>query len=187
MKRSIVLTFIFVFVTAGMSFGAWKSWEDFNVYKEARKTAIDAENSGNTLTAVANYKKASDLAGRSATKDIQAWQINNAAFVLIKQFKNLTAYDEKLVKLTDMKPSTEKISFEKELAGIFSAKLGLLTEAKSLLEQGKALQAGDEPTAKLQSNIDFITWVEEFVKSGGNEAVSAAATPDKNRAEEKTK
>ena len=175
MKKIVVLASVLFFVFASFSFGAWKSWEDFNVYKEARKAAMEAEGAGDTVNAVLNYKKAADLAGKSATKDIQAWQINNAAFVLIKQFKTLVAYDEKLAKLSDMKPSKEKIAFQKEMADMFGMKMDLLTEAKDLLSQGKALEAGEEPTAKIQSNLDFIAWVDEFVKAGGNVTASAPA------------
>jgi hypothetical protein len=178
MKKLVVLTSVLFLVLASMSFGAWKSWEDFNTYKDVRKAAMEAEGTGDTLSAVSNYKKAADLAGKSATKDIQAWQINNAAFVLIKQFKTLVGYDDKLAKLSDMKPSKDKIAFQKELADGFSMKADLLTEAKALLEEGKALQAGDEPTAKIQSNIDFIAWVDDFVKNGGNVAPLAEAKAD---------
>ena len=116
MKKVILFVVAISVVFASVSFGAWKSWEDFNTYKEARKVATEAEASGDTATAVANYKKAADLAGKSATKEIQAWQTNNAAFVLIKQFKTLVAYDEKLTKLTEITPSKEKLAFQKEMA-----------------------------------------------------------------------
>ncbi len=184
MKKAIALSVVFAFAFASMSFAAWKSWEDFNVYKEARKAAMEAEGAGDTVTAVTNYKKAAELAGKSATKDIQAWQTNNAAFVLIKQFKALVAYDEKLAKLQEMKPSKEKIAFQKEMSDMFSMKMDLLAEAKELLEGGKAIDGGVEPSAKIQSNLDFIAWVDEFVKTGGNPAPAATAVPAEVKAEE---
>jgi hypothetical protein len=176
MKKIISLISVMLIVFTSLSFGAWKSWEDFNSYKDARKVAIDAEAAGNTSVAVTNYKKAADLAGKSATKEIQAWQINNAAFVLIKQFKTLVGYDEKLVKLTEMKPSKEKLTFQKDMATMFSIKLDVLTEAKAMLEAGKALDAGEAPTAKLQSNIDFIDWVLNFVKDNSGDTQAASPT-----------
>jgi hypothetical protein len=170
MKKIIMFVALISMVFASVSFCAWKSWEDFNSYKDARKAATEAEASGDTSAAVANYKKAADLAGKSATKDIQAWQTNNAAFVLIKQFKTLVAYDDKLAKLADMKPSKDKLAFQKEMATMFSMKMDVLNEAKALLEGGKALDGGEAPTAKIQSNIDYIDWVNKFVADNTGDA-----------------
>jgi hypothetical protein len=182
MKKVILFVAAVMVVFSSVSFCAWKSWEDFNSYKEARKAATDAEATSDTPNAVANYKKAADLAGKSATKDIQAWQINNAAFVLIKQFKALVTYDEKLAKLTEMTPSKEKVAFQKEMAELFSSKIDVLNEAKALLESGKALDGGEAPTAKIQSNIDYIDWVLKFVSDNlgdAQAAAPAAAAPEK--------
>lgn len=187
MKKMILLVAAISVVFASVSFGAWKSWEDFNTYKEARKTAIDAEAAGDTANAVANYKKAADLAGKSATKDIQAWQINNASFVLIKQFKTLVGYDEKLAKLQEMTPSKEKVAFQKEMANLFSFKLDVLNEAKGMLEEGKALDGGEAPTAKIQSNLDYIDWVLKFVSDNSGEAQAAAAPAETTAPAEEVK
>ncbi|MCE5299751.1 MAG: hypothetical protein LLG37_02615 [Spirochaetia bacterium] len=185
MKKNIIFTAFLVLAFSSALFASWKSWEDFNKYKDARKVAVEAENAGDTTTAVANYKKAAELAGKSGTKDIQAWQINNAAFVLIKQFKNLVAYDEKLAKLNEMKPSAEKIAFQKDVAGLFSLKLDMLNEAKELLESGKAVEAGETPAAKIQSNLEFIEWVQKFVADNSGDAPAAEAPAAKT--EEKAK
>ena len=176
MKKIILFVAAISVVFASVSFCAWKSWDDFNTYKEARKIASEAEAAGDTSTAVANYKKAADLAGKSATKEFQAWQLNNAAYVLIKQFKVLVAYDDELAKLAELKPSKEKIALQKEMANLFSFKLDMLNEAKTLLEDGKALDGGEAPTAKIQSNIDYIDWVQKFVaENSGEEAPAAEA------------
>ena len=164
MKKITVLSVFFVFIFSSLMLAAWTSWEDFNAYKDAKKTASEAEAAGDTATAVTNYKKAADLAGKSATKDIQAWQLNNAGFVLVKRFKELVAYDDKLAKLTAMKPSKEKLALQKEMANMYSFKMELLTEASKFLEPGKTLEGGEEPTKMIQSNIDFISWVENFIK-----------------------
>ena len=174
MKKVILFVAAISVVFASVSFCVWKSNEDFNTYREVRKMAIEAESAGDTANAVANYKKAADLAGKSATKNIQAWQLNNAAFVLIKQFKTLVAYDEKLTKLQEMTPSKEKIAFQKEMANLFSFKLDVLNEAKAMLEEGKALDGGEAPTAKIQSNIDYIDWVLKFVSENSGEAQTAS-------------
>jgi hypothetical protein len=169
MKKAMFLLSVFAMIFSSATFAAWASWEDFNAYKDAKKTAATAESSGDTATAVTNYKKAADLAGKSATKDIQSWQLNSAAFVLIKSFKTLVSYDENLEKLTAMKASKEKIDFQKELAVKYSKNFGLLSDANGLLEQGKALDGGEEPEKMIQSNIDFIGWVAGFIKDNGGE------------------
>ena len=174
MKKVILFVAAVSVVLTSVSFCAWKSWEDFNSYKEARKAATDAEATSDTPNAVANYKKAADLAGKSATKDIQAWQINNAAFVMIKQFKALVTYDEKLAKLAEMTPSKEKVAFQKDMAALFLSKIDVLNEAKALLESGKALDGGEAPTAKIQSNIDYIDWVLKFVSDNSEDAQAVA-------------
>jgi hypothetical protein len=68
-----------------------------------------------------------------------------------------------------MKASKEKIDFQKELAVKYSKNFGLLSDANGLLEQGKALDGGEEPEKMIQSNIDFIGWVAGFIKDNGGE------------------
>ena len=169
-KKVIVLAPVILFVFVSVSFCMLKTTADFNTYKEARKTAADAEAIGDTVTAVANYKKAAELAGKSATEEIQAWQINNAAFVLIKQFKVLVAYDEKLTTLADMIPGKEKFAFQKEMATLFATKIELLNEAKALLKASETVNGGEAPKIKMQSNIEFIDWVLQFISDNSSEA-----------------
>ncbi|MEI7543121.1 MAG: hypothetical protein WCJ94_07720 [bacterium] len=171
MKKVIILTTVISLAFVSVSFCMWKTSADFNTYKEARKTAADAEALGDTATAVANYKKAAELAGMFATEEIQAWQINNAAFALIKKFKVLVAYDEKLTALAEMTPGKEKFAFQKEMTTLFASKIELLNEAKALLVSGETINGGEAPMAKMQSNVEFIDWVLKFIADNSSEAL----------------
>ena len=139
MKKLVIFSCVFV-LFAGMAFaGAWRNYEDYQSYLGVKKAAKDAEAAGDTANAVANYKKAAELAAKSATSTIQGWQLNNAAYALINQFKTAVGYSEKLAKLEGMAPSKEKLAYQKELADLFNLQLPLLDEAKTLLEEGKGL------------------------------------------------
>jgi hypothetical protein len=187
MKRIVIVSFVLV-LFAGMAFaGAWRNYEDYQSYLGVRKAAKDAEAASDTLNAVANYKKAAELAGASATANIQGWQLNNAAYVLINQFKTLVGYAEKLAKLEGMSPSKEKLAYQQELANLFNLQIPLLEEAKGLLENGKGLGEEIEGAKTIQSNLDFISWVTEFTNSNLNGATTDAKTPEAESAAEEVK
>jgi hypothetical protein len=185
MKRSVIFLLVFV-LFAGMAFaGAWRSYEDYQSYVGVRKAAIDAETAGDTFNAVANYKNAAELAAKSATADIQGWQLNNAGYTLVKQFKAMVGYDEKLAKLEGMSPSKEKIAYQKELAELFNLQLGLLEEARGMLEEGAGL--GETAASKtIQSNLDFIKWVTDFTSENINGGTTEAKTQEQEAKEEAT-
>lgn len=177
MKRLVIVSCVLV-LFAGIAFaGAWRNYEDYQSYLGVRKAAKDAEAASDTLNAVANYTKAAELAAKSATANIQGWQLNNAAYVLINQFKTLVGYAEKLAKLEGMSPSKEKLAYQKELANLFNLQLPLLEEAKVLLEKGKGLGEEIEGAKTIQSNVDFIAWVTEFTNGNLNGATEEAKTP----------
>lgn len=177
MKKALIVACVLV-LFAGIAYaGAWRNYEDYQSYIGVRKAAKDAEAASDTVNAVSNYVKAAELAGKSATTTIQGWQLNNAAYVLITQFKTLVGYAEKLAKLEGMPPSKEKIAYQKELANLFNMQLPLLEEAKGLLEQGKGLGEEIECAKTIQSNLDFIAWVTEFTSgnlNGGTEEAKSA-------------
>jgi hypothetical protein len=177
MKRIVIVSFVLV-LFAGIAFaGAWRNYEDYQSYLGVRKAAKDAEAASDTLNAVANYTKAAELAAKSATSTIQGWQLNNAAYVLINQFKTLVGYAEKLAKLEGMSPSKEKLAYQTELANLFNLQIPLLEEAKGLLEKGKGLGEEIEGAKTIQSNLDYIAWVTEFTSGNINGATAEAKTP----------
>jgi len=193
MKKFLIMLCFWVLIFSLSSYAGWTNAEDYQAYKVAKKAAQDAEAAGDTFNAISNYKKAAELAAKSGTPEIQIWQLNNAAYFLIKQFKLLVGYDEKLQKLSEMKPGKEKINYQSEIANLFNLQMPLLEEAKDLLEQAKGLikteetetkteeagntlqvktsEAGNTlqvktsigPEEKIKSNLQFISWVEKFL------------------------
>lgn len=133
MKKFLAIA-ILMFVTVGMVFaGAWTNVEKFQEYKAAKTTATEADETGNTTVAVAKYIEAADLAKSYATQEIEAWQRNSAAYVLIKTFKNT-----------------------KEKALLVEA-MTYLTDAKAIAD---TLNIGSL-SEKIERNIDFCkTWLE---------------------------
>jgi|DewCreStandDraft_4_1066084.scaffolds.fasta_scaffold02802_1 hypothetical protein len=168
MKKTI-LFIIFVFIFNGFIFsGPWKSYKAFQEYLSLKKQAKQADEEGNTAVAVSSYLKAAEIASKSADANVYAWQLNNAAFSLIAQFKKLVNYEEKLQKLSEMKPGKEKIAYQKELANLFNLQMPLLEEAQGLLDKTKDL--GElEAAEKIKSNNEFINWVKEFITTNLNE------------------
>ncbi|MCX8094355.1 MAG: hypothetical protein N3E50_09365, partial [Candidatus Goldbacteria bacterium] len=145
--------------------GPWKSYKAFQEYITVKNKAKQADADGDTYTAVTNYLKAAEIASKYADYNVQAWQLNNAAYSLIAQFKKLVNYDEKLQKLSGMNPGKEKLAYQKELAEIFNLQMPLLEEAQSILEKTKELGENLEANEKIKSNIDFISWVKEFIST----------------------
>ncbi len=199
-KILVYISCILLIAFSTLSFAAWTNIEDYKAYKKAKELAVEAEGAGDTFNAVANYIKAAQLAGKSATPDIQLWQYNNAAYSLIKQFKILTGYEEKLQKLSEMKTGKEKIVYQTEIAELFNLQANLLDEAENILNEGKGLLKEEEPAEtantkeaksttgpkdKIESNLQFINWVKEFIKN--NLKQEAETTSQTKPAEEKKK
>jgi hypothetical protein len=178
MKRTLIVACLFVLFAGIAVAGPWRNYEDYQAYKTARQAALDAEAAGDTTNVVANYLKAEGFAEKSADNTIKGWPLNNAAYNLITQFKTTVGYAEKLAKLEAMTPSKEKLAYQKELADLFNLQLPLLDEAKTLLEQGKALGEDIAASKTMQSNLDYIAWVTEFTNSNINGATAEAKTPE---------
>lgn len=179
MKTISVVGIIFLIASVSSFAGGWTNWQDYQAYKNAKKAASEASDAGDHSNAVAKYKEAAELAAKSATKEIKAWQLNNAGYALMKKFKAITVYQEKIDKLSAMEPSKEKIAFQQEITIIFNDNMSLLYEAKTLLEESKELftkedgtvaaEAEAGPMEKIQSNLDYIEWVVNFTKGNLSE------------------
>ncbi|PKL92777.1 MAG: hypothetical protein CVV21_00070 [Candidatus Goldiibacteriota bacterium HGW-Goldbacteria-1] len=168
MKRTVMAVMAFVFAVSMVQAASWTVYEDYTAYKAVKDAAAKASDEGNTTASVAKYKEAASLAAKSATKEIQAWQLNSAAYELIKVFKKNTDYSAKIEQLSGMTPSKEKFAAQKDIAVILESNMGLLDEAKGILEEAKALEGGEGPAEKIASNLDFISWVNQFLEDTKN-------------------
>ncbi|HDQ26815.1 MAG TPA: hypothetical protein ENN43_08745 [bacterium] len=179
MKRIVVLTVMFVVFAVSLYASAWKSYSDYQAYLGAKKEAQAGEEEGNTLNAVAAFKKAGELAKKSATSEIYAWQLNNAAYALITHFQKLTDYRAKIDKLAGMQASPEKMAFQREIAEFFNLQMALLAEAKTILESLEGTENAEAPMEKVKSNLEFVTWVKEFVADNTGEGTETKKPADK--------
>jgi hypothetical protein len=168
MKRTVMAVMALVFAVSMLQAASWTVYEDYTAYKAVKEEASKASDEGNTSVSVAKYKEAATLAAKSATKEIQAWQLNSAAYELIKAFKKNTDYSAKIEQLSGMAPSKEKFATQKDIAVILESNMGLLDEAKGILEEAKALEGGEGPAEKITSNLDFISWVNQFLEDTKN-------------------
>jgi hypothetical protein len=174
-----VVGIVFLIASVSSSAGGWTNWEDYQAYRNAKTAASEASDAGDHSNAVAKYKEAAELAAKSATKEIKAWQLNNAGYALITKFKASTVYQEKIDKLSALEPGKEKIAFQQEIAIIFNDNMTLLHEAKTHLEEAKELvtkeegtvagEAADGPLEKIQSNLEYIEWVINFTQGNLSE------------------
>jgi tetratricopeptide (TPR) repeat protein len=182
MRKLIVLIAV-IFVFNNFLFaGPWRSYKAFQEYLSVKNKAKQADADGDTYTAVTNYLKAAEIASKSADANVLAWQLNNAAYSLIIQFKKLVDYDKKLQKLTEMKPGKEKIAYQKEFAEMLNLQFSLLEEALGILKKTKDLGEELEAKEKIKSNLDFINWVKEFIATNLNEKTESEETEkDENK------
>jgi len=126
LKLVMLIGLSLIFVNSLVA-GSWKNAGDYKAYKLARDAAIKADIEGNTTIAIVNYIKAADLAAKSATVEIQAYQLNNAGYCLIKKFRTL---------------------------GNKIENINLLKEALTYLEKAKELNV-EKVIPKIDKNIDF--------------------------------
>jgi len=130
--KKFLLVVLTLSITSVMFAGVWKTSEEFQVYKIRKADAQKADNEGNTYTAVVNYLIAAQIAEKSNATEIQAWQLNNAGYCLIKKFMEINA---------GLTPK-QMTDFE------------LLVEARGYLQKAKDLDI--ENTLKtVEKNLDF--------------------------------
>ena len=121
MKKIIVLFVIMLFVVG------WKSTKVYQEYKGARAMAIEAESESNYVVAAEKYLLAASVAEDNNMLEIQAWQLNNAAYCLIKNHK-----------------------LNKDVSGLLNA-IDTLTAAKEIADKINV----ENLNAKIKSNIDY--------------------------------
>jgi hypothetical protein len=207
MKKILIVTAVVLAFAGSMFAAGWTNYEDYMGAKAAKNKAVEAAANGDTTTAVAEYKKAADLAGKSGTVESRAWRLNDAGYTLINEFKKITAYQEKIDSLGTMKPSKDKIQAQAEIAYVFNANIAMLEEAKAILLEGKALYPAQEkketvaadgvtpaaeeapkkagPEEKIDSNLGFVDWVLKFTADNYKEGVMPAEKKEEPAAEAK--
>ena len=143
-------------------------------YVNARAAAQTATELGDVSQAVRCLQEAAHAAEKLGRIDNEVWQINNAGYALIQEFKARTDYSNKMNTLTHMYDGNDKniVMFELKLA--CCQELHLLYTARELLKSAAVLDAttkntkyeNTDRTNSITNNILFIEWVDKFSNAG---------------------
>jgi len=180
MSMLLVLVLVFVFVS-GLFAGLEETAILWNEYRAAKKSAFDSDS---VDVKIAHYFIAAEKAEKLERPDIQAWQLNNAGFAIIKWFKGETNYAETMKKIEDMEAGADKIDFINLTKAAFKEafkgidNLTTIDKAIEYIEEGKSIAVsglGNESledfhaefakiVTKADSNLSFISWIKEFAE-----------------------
>jgi hypothetical protein len=136
-------------------------WSSYRSAKAAVKEAeSNYEKQAKCLLEAAGYAK--DL----QRFDIEAWQYNNAGFVLIEGFKDKTDYINVMNKLNSLKLKSEITQYRKEARILLNKEKEMLSQAISYLAQAKQIDGNLEKSSRtttIASNITFVNDVLNFL------------------------
>jgi hypothetical protein len=119
MKKFLIGTVLVLGFAGLLLAGAWTDVGKYKEYLTVRAMASEADSAGNTTISVAKYKEAANLAANYATAEIQAWQLNSAAYSLIKVFKE-TREKSLLVEAMELLEDAKALNAEKVMTKIQS-------------------------------------------------------------------
>lgn len=149
MKKIILTLIVSLFVFVCFAADPWSEYYDLK-YK--------AKNSKDFIEASEYYAQAADVVGKLNRKDIQVWQLNNAGYALIQEFMRVTDYENTMEALIEDK---SKLA---ETKALLIKNIELLDKAKTYLEAALALDPNEEQLVKIQSNLTYINWVENYLR-----------------------
>jgi len=138
-------------------------WSSYRLAKDMVKEAeID-----NDYKKQAKYLlEAAKFANALQRFDIEAWQYNNAAYALIKDFKEKTNYLSVMDKLNSLELKSEIVEYRKEARMFMSNEKELLTEAAKHLAKAKEIDnelESSSRTTTIASNNLFVNDVLSFL------------------------
>jgi len=139
-------------------------WSSYRSEKAAVKEA-EAEN--NFEKQVKHLLEAAGYAHALQRFDIEAWQYNNAGYVLIQDFKEKTDYLNVITKLNNLKLKSEIIQYRKDTRILLSNEKKLLLEASDYLYHAEKIDSNLEKsfrTTIIANNILFVNDVLRFLK-----------------------
>ncbi|MCF7792381.1 MAG: hypothetical protein K9N09_00110 [Candidatus Cloacimonetes bacterium] len=143
-----------------------KLWD---LYNAAKAKVKEAEKNNNFEAMSKFYHEAAIYANALERNDIEAWQYNNAAYYLIKEFKVKTDYQTKMDSLNSLKLKQKIEDYRLEIQKNFREESRLLSKAKGYLEKAKEVDAELEKSDRtriIANNISFVDFVLEFVEMG---------------------
>lgn len=180
MKKKLMFALVMVL---GLGTAALKAeatdqdWAKYNTLKAEQKATLDQLEAGTfqgTTTEVkafaAKYETIADLTTSMGRQDITAWQYNNAAYALIKYFKQVTAWDATMDAIKEIPNDTKenrqsRLNKAREIQKLSKDNLWVLDLATDYLNKADGIdEATDEALNKVASNQDFVAWVSNFVQ-----------------------
>jgi len=174
--------FKYIVIAILMFAGSLQADDLWSQYRSLRSQKFESV----SLT-VKNHLDIAAVAKQLNRSDIEAWNYNNAAYVLIKEFRKVTTYDDFNRQISAASSKHEKIGGKEsprlmkrnEFRKVLQANWQLLAEAQEHLH--KAIGIGYNPEkdrfiekdlgVKINSNQDFIRWVYRFMESPEEETV----------------
>lgn len=140
-------------------------WRSYRAAKEAVKKAKIKKDFRNQ---VKYLLEAAKFASELERFDIEAWQYNNAGYVLIEEFKCSTNYYSEMNKLNNLIYKNEIKIVRKEIRSNMLYDNKLLIEAEGYLLKAKKIDsklAESSRTITIASNINFIEDVRNFLEN----------------------
>ncbi len=141
----------------------------WSIYKSAKTSATKYISENNLDSIIIYLNIAADAAYELSREDIATWQLNNIGFYSITEFKKKTDYDRRMQKLATMQNLKEKGLYLEETKSIFSRNFKILSNAEEYLYKAQMLDSELEKSDRteiIESNIQFINWVGDFISNG---------------------
>lgn len=91
--------------------------------------------------------------------DIEAWQYNNAAFYLIKEFKAKTDYEQEMAHLNNLELKSEILDYREKMKKKFHKEKRLLSKAEGYLQKAQEIDGildVSERTKVIAKNMQFV-------------------------------
>jgi len=141
-------------------------------YKFAKEKATKFTSSNNLDSIITYLSMASDAAYELSREDIATWQLNNIGYYSINEFKRRTDYEKRMQKLATFTDLKKKVFFATETKSVFRKNFDILNRAQKYLQKAQILDSElekSERTEIIDSNIQFIDWIEEYISNGTRE------------------
>jgi hypothetical protein len=160
MKKFLILILLLI-----VPFALFAAYSD---YYKAKELAAAAESSGDIDQAVQMFLAAEREADViAAIPDVKLpwtlyaeWQRNNAAYLLIKKFKDQTSWENIMGKIKGIPNGPERLAVANELKELAKYNLKIVVQARDILGARTFTKA--VVMAKVKSNMEFCNWVIDF-------------------------
>lgn len=141
-----------------------KLWNLYN----ASKAKVNEAEKNNNLEDMSKFSHEAAIYAKALNKpDIEAWQYNNAAYYLIKEFKTRTNYQVKMDSLNSLQQKHEIEDYKQELQKNFRQETRLLSKAEGYLKKAKDIDdklKKSDRTRIISNNISFVDFVMNWLE-----------------------